>query len=66
MKKRILKWVIGILLTLIILFFISATLLYLPPIQDFAVRKATAYLSATTGMKEHKGRQRLTFLLDLA
>ena len=48
MKKRILKWVIGILLTPIILFFISATLLYLPPIQDFAVRKATAYLSETT------------------
>ena len=50
MKKRILKWVIGILLTPIILFFISATLLYLPPIQDFAVRKATAYLSETTGI----------------
>ena len=65
MKKRILKWVIGILLTPIILFFISATLLYLPPIQDFAVRKATAYLSETTGMKVHIGRLRLTFLFDI-
>ena len=65
MKKRILKWVIGILLTPIILFFISATLLYLPPIQDFAVRKATAYLSETTGMKVHVGRLRLTFLFDI-
>ena len=65
MKKRILKWVIGILLTPIILFFISATLLYLPPIQDFAVRKATAYLSETTGMKVHVGRLRLTFLFNI-
>ena len=42
MKKRILKWVIGILLTPVILFFILAALLYIPGVQDFAVRKATA------------------------
>lgn len=35
------------------------------PIQDFAVRKATAYLSETTGMKVHIGRLRLTFLFDI-
>lgn len=65
MKKRIFKWVIGILLTPIILFFVAAALLYVPPIQDFAVGKATALLSKSTGMDVRVKRLRLTFLFDL-
>ena len=65
MKKRILKWVIGILLTPVILFFILAALLYIPGVQDFAVRKATAVLSESTGMDAQVGRLRLTFLFDI-
>ncbi|MCD8319078.1 MAG: translocation/assembly module TamB domain-containing protein [Paraprevotella sp.] len=65
MKKKIFKWIVGILFTPIILFLIVAALLYIPPIQDFAVRKATVYLSDATGMKFHIGRLRLTFLFDI-
>ena len=65
MKKRILKWTIGILSVPIVLFFIVAALLYLPPVQDFAVRKATVFLSESTGMKIHVGRLRLAFLFDI-
>ena len=66
MKKRILKWTAGILLAPIVLFFILAALLYIPAIQDFTVRKATAYASEATGMNVHIGRLRLTFLFDIS
>ena len=65
MKKRILKWTVGILLAPIVLFFILAALLYVPAIQDFAVRKATAYAAEATGMDVHIGQLRLTFLFDI-
>ena len=66
MKKRILKWTVGILLAPIVLFFILAALLYIPAIQDFTVRKATAYASEATGMNVHIGQLRLTFLFDIS
>ena len=66
MKKRILKWTAGILLAPIVLFFILAALLYIPAIQDFTVRKATAYASEATGMNVHIGQLRLTFLFDIS
>ena len=65
MKKRIAKWATGILLTPVILFFIAAALLYVPPVQDFAVGKATVILSESTGMDVSVKRLRLTFLFDL-
>ncbi len=65
MKKRILKWAVGILLAPVMLFFISATLLYLPPMQDFAVGKVASVMSEATGMKVRVGRLRLTFLFDI-
>ena len=65
MKKRILKWTVGILLAPIVLFFILAALLYVPAIQDFAVRKATAYAAEATGMDVRIGLLRLTFLFDI-
>lgn len=65
MKKKVMKWVVGILLTPVILFFLLAALVYMPPVQNFAVREATSYLSDATGMDVHVGRLRLTFFLDL-
>lgn len=65
MKKKILKWVVGILLAPVILFLLLAVLLYVPPVQDFAVRKATGYLSEATGMEVRAGKVRLTFLFDI-
>lgn len=66
MKKKILKWVVGILLTPIILFFIMAALIYMPPIQNYAVEKATSYMSDATGMNVKVSRLRLTFLFDIS
>lgn len=65
MKKKIIKWVVGILLAPVILFFLLAALLYMPPVQSFAVRKATAYVSDATGMDVSVGRLRLTFFFDI-
>lgn len=53
------------MLTPIILFFLLAILLYVPPIQDFAIRKATGYISESTGMDVQIGRLRLTFPFDI-
>ena len=66
MRKKILKWIIGILLTPLILFVILSTLLYVPAVQDYAVRKTTGILSETTGMQIQIGKLRLAFLFDLS
>ena len=65
MRKKIFRWIIGILLTPFILFLLLASLLYIPAIQHYAVQKATAYASETTGMDVQINRLRLTFLFDL-
>lgn len=64
--KRVLKWTGIILLIPIVLLFIVMTLLYLPPVQDYAVRTLTAYASEETGMDIRLDRVRLRFLLDLS
>ena len=53
------------LATLLTLILLPMFLLYLPPVQDFAVRKVTTYLSEQTGMNVSVERLRLSFLLDL-
>ena len=40
-------------------------LLYIPFVQDFAVRQATTYASEATGMRISIGQIRLSFPLDL-
>ena len=40
-----LKWALGLLLTPLLLFLILAALLYVPPVQNWAVRKATRIAS---------------------
>lgn len=63
--KKFLKWTIGILLSPILLFLILSILLYIPPVQRFAVRTATEYISRNTDTQVSIERLRLSFPLDL-
>lgn len=63
--KRLFKWVGIVLLTPIALFIIICILLYIPPVQNFLVDKATRYASEATDMQIHIGRLSLSFPLDL-
>ena len=63
--KRVIKWLAIILLTPILLFFILTLLLYLPPVQNWAVRQVASYASHETGMDITVDNVRLAFPLDL-
>lgn len=63
--KKLLKWVVGILLSPFILFIILSILLYIPPVQRFAVRTVTEYISENTDTKVSVKSLRLSFPLDL-
>ena len=63
--KRSLKWLIAIVATPVILFLILVALLYCPPIQNWAVKHVTAYVSEKTGMEISLNRINLSFPLDL-
>ncbi len=68
-KKTIRKiglWLGIVIATPIVLFLILAVLIYLPPVQRFAVRQATTLLSESTGMNISIDRIRLAFPLDLS
>ena len=63
------RWVkrIGIVCLIpIVLVLLVSLLLYVPAIQNFAVKKATAYASETTGMSISIDRIRLAFPLNLS
>ena len=63
--KRFLMWA-GIAVAIPFgLLLLVAILLYIPPVQDFAVRKATAYASEVTGLDIRIGRLRLQPIADL-
>lgn len=64
MKKRI-KRISVILLTPFAIFLLLAALLYIPPIQNWAVKQVAAYASSATGMDITVGRVSLVFPLDL-
>ena len=64
--KKALWWILGILLSPILLFVILTVLLYLPPVQNWAVDKVAAIASEKTGMLISVGHVRLAFPLDLA
>lgn len=64
--KKIIRCALIVAATVIALFFILAIALYIPPIQNYAVRKATEYASEKTGMTIRVERVRLAFPLDLA
>ena len=60
-----LKWTLGLLLTPLLLFLILAALLYVPPVQNWAVRKATRIASEQTEKRISVGSVRLKWPLDL-
>ncbi|MCR5180768.1 MAG: translocation/assembly module TamB [Bacteroidaceae bacterium] len=63
--KSFLKWAGIILVIPFLLILLLAVALYIPPVQDYVVRKATEYVSEQTGMNVAVGRLRLSFPLDL-
>lgn len=65
MKRKWIKWVSWILLTPILLFVVLMILLYVPPVQNFLRKQATAYASQVTGMQINVGRIDLRFPLNL-
>lgn len=63
--KKVFLWIGIVMLTPVMLFLILTLLLYLPPVQNRAVQRATAIASEQTGMDISVGRVRLVFPLDL-
>ena len=55
--------IIGLIPVALIL--LISILLYIPPVQDFAVRTATKYATKATGMQFEIGQIRLSFPLRL-
>ncbi len=65
MKRKWIKWVGIVLLIPILLFFLVAILLYVPPVQNYLRKKVTTYASVATGMDVNIGRIDLRFPLKL-
>jgi hypothetical protein len=63
--KKTMKWIGIAVLTPFLLFLILTALLYLPPVQNWAVQKATAIASEKTGMEISIDHINLEFPLDL-
>ena len=64
--KRIMRIFAWIVLTPIALFLLLAILIYIPPVQQFAVDRAAQYLTKKTGVRFNVESVRLAFPLDLA
>ena len=64
--RRPLKVIGGLLLAVVILIILVPILLYLPPVQDFAVKTATKIVADKTGMKIGVERLRLKFPVNLS
>ncbi len=64
MKKAIL-WILAVLLSPVLLFVVLVILLYLPPVQNWAVDKVAAIASEKTGREISVGHVDLSFPLDL-
>ncbi|MBQ9356217.1 MAG: translocation/assembly module TamB domain-containing protein [Prevotella sp.] len=63
--KKFLRWAGIVLLTPILLLVIAAVLLYVPPIQQWAVRQVAQYASQETGLSISVEHVDLSFPLDL-
>ncbi len=63
--KKAFWWILGILLSPILLFLILTLLLYFPPVQNWAVDQVAAYASEKTGMQITVDHVDLSFPLDL-
>ncbi len=64
--KKALKWLGITVATPIALFLLLAILLYIPPVQNFAVHQVANYMSGNLGMDVRIDKVRLAFPLDLA
>ena len=64
--KKIFWWILVILLSPVLLFLVLTVLLYLPPVQNWAVEKVAAIASEKTGMDISVGHVNLSFPLDLS
>ena len=64
--KKALWWILGLLLSPVLLFLLLTVLLYLPPVQNWAVDKVAEIASEKTGMQITVGHVRLAFPLDLS
>jgi len=64
--RKVALWVGAVLLTPVLLFVILTVLLYLPPVQNWAVQKVAAVASEKTGMAISVDRVGLSFPLDLS
>ena len=65
-RKRVLRTLLTLLITPFALVLVLGILLYLPPIQRWAVRQAASYLSSQTGIEVTLDRVRLSFPLDVS
>lgn len=63
--KRLLKWIGAVVATPVVAAMAAVTALYLPPVQDFAVKKLTDFASEQTGMDIKVDRLRLSPWADL-
>ena len=63
--KRLLYWILGILLFPVVLFIVLAVLLYIPPVQNWAVQTVVSSASEATGMDISVRRVSLVFPLDI-
>lgn len=63
--KKIVVWAACLISTPFVLIFVVGLLLYLPPVQQWAVDRIAAYASEETGMDVRLERVRLSFPLDL-
>lgn len=63
--RRICRWTAGILLTPIVMVALLLMLFYMPPVQQWAVRRVAAYASEQTGMDIRLKRIRIKFPLDI-
>lgn len=64
-RKRILRVLLTLLLTPLAAILLLALLLYLPPVQRWAVRQVATYVSQQTGLEVTVSEVRLAFPLDL-
>ncbi len=63
--KRVLRWLAGIVGGVILLVVLVVVAIYLPPVQNFVVKRVAQVASEATGMEIGVERVRLAFPLDL-
>ena len=63
--KKTLRWILGILLTPLLLFAVLSALLYLSPVQNWAAKKIAEYASEKYGVQITIDHVSLSPLFDL-